>query len=394
MDRDLAINGGEKAVTLDQEEAMRWPVLTEEDEQAVLGVMRRNETSLSDEPAKLETEFAEYLGADYALAEVNGTAALYAALFVLGIGPGDEVICPSYTYWASAMPAATLGAKVIFCEVYPDSLDMDVEDFRNKITPRTKAVIPVHLWGIPCEMDEIITAAKKNNIAVVEDACHAHGAEYKGRKAGTLGDFGIFSFQASKNLPGGEGGMLVTSNKDYLHKAITLGHYRRAADLPVEYSKYQHTCFGFKHRMSPFHAAITRVQLRSLDEKNEIRRKNIEKLLKVLEEVPGFHVYRPPSYIKRVYYENDVVYREEETGVSIDRLIEVLTAEGAIVRRDRYPLLHQQPYFTERGSDPEDLPVTRDINDHVIALPTFPGDDGSLVDQYIKAFRKAAAILK
>ncbi|MCK5198627.1 MAG: aminotransferase class I/II-fold pyridoxal phosphate-dependent enzyme, partial [Spirochaetales bacterium] len=114
---------------------MRWPVLTEEDEQAVLGVMRRNETSLSDEPIKLEKEFSEYLGADYALAEVNGTAALYAALFALGVGPGDEVICPSYTYWASAMPAATLGAKVVFCEVCPDSLDLDVEDFNRKITP-------------------------------------------------------------------------------------------------------------------------------------------------------------------------------------------------------------------------------------------------------------------
>ena len=132
-------------------------------------------------------------------------------------------------------------------------------------------------------MDEIISIAKDNNIAVVEDACHAHGAEYKGKKTGTLGDFGIFSFQASKNLPGGEGGMLITNNRDYLHKATTLGHYRRAADLPEEYSKYQHTCLGFKHRMSPLHAAITRVQLKTLDEKNRIRKDNIEKLLKALE---------------------------------------------------------------------------------------------------------------
>ena len=390
MSNTLAINGGSKAINLDQKIALQWPVLTEEDEQAVLGVIRRNETSMSDEPLKLEKEFAEYLGAKYALAEINGTSALYAALFVLGIGPGDEVICPSYTYWASAMPAATLGAKVIFCEVYPDSLDLDVDDFKKKITSKTKAVIPVHLWGVPCEMDEIITIAKKNNIAVIEDACHAHGAEYKGKKAGTLGDFGIFSFQASKNLPGGEGGMLITNNIDYLYKATTLGHYRRAADLPEKYSKYQHTCLGFKHRMSPLHAAITRVQLKTLDEKNLKRKINIEKLLKVLEELPGFHIYWPPSYVKRVYYENDVVYREEETGVPIERLIKMLEAEGAIIRRDRYPLLHQQPYFVERGSNPEDLPITREINEHIIALPTFPGDDGRLVEQYIKAFIKVA----
>jgi len=388
MNENLAVNGGAKAITLDQEEALRWPRLTEEDEQAVLQLMRRNEISVSEEPMKLEKEFSQFLGAKYALAEVNGTAALHAALFVLGIRQGDEVICPSYTYWATAMPAVTLGAKVVFCEVDPKNLNMDPEDFRKKITPRTKAVIPVHLWGLPCEMDEIIAIAKENNIAVIEDACHAHGAEYKGRKMGTLGDIGIFSFQASKNLPGGEGGMLITENQEYYYKAVTLGHYRRAADLPEDYSKYQHTCFGFKHRMSPLHAAITRVQLQTLDKKNKIRNANIEKLLKALEGLPGFEIYWPPSYINRVYYENDIVYRGEETKVPIERLIEMLKAEGGVVRRDRYPLLHQQPYFVERGSNPEDLPVTREINEHVIALPTFPGDDGRLVEQYIEAFRK------
>jgi dTDP-4-amino-4,6-dideoxygalactose transaminase len=245
MYADLAVNGGAKAITLDQEEALRWPRLTEEDEQAVLELIRKNEISVSQEPIKLEKEFAQFLGAQYALSEVNGTAALYAALFVLGIKQGDEVICPSYTYWATAMPAVTLGAKVVFCEVDPKNLNMDPEDFRKKITSRTKAVIPVHLWGLPCEMDEIIAIARENKIAVIEDACHAHGAEYRGKKIGTLGDFGIFSFQASKNLPGGEGGMLITDNEEYYFQAVALGHYRRAADLPENYSKYQHTCLGF-----------------------------------------------------------------------------------------------------------------------------------------------------
>ncbi len=391
MSEILAVNGGPKAITLDQDEALRWPRLTEEDEQAVLDLMRKNEISVSEEPKKLEKEFAEFLGAKYALAEVNGTAAIYAALFILGIKEGDEVICPSYTYWATAMPASTLGAKVVFCEVDPHNLNMDTEDFKKRITPDTKAVIPVHLWGLPCEMDEIMDVAWEHGIAVIEDACHAHGAEYRGKKMGTLGDFGTFSFQASKNLPGGEGGMLITDNREYYFKAITLGHYRRAADLPERYSRYQHTCLGFKHRMSPLHAAITRVQLKTLNEKNLVRSVNIEKLLNALDELRGFHIYRPPSYIKRVYYENDIIYRGEETGVPIDRLIEMLNAEGAEVRRDRYPLLHQQPYYVERGSNPEDLPITREVNEQIMALPTFPGDDGSLVEQYIKAFRKVAA---
>jgi len=392
MGAKMAIDGGPKAITLEQEDALRWPRLTEDDEQAVLELIRRNDISVSDEPKKLEKEFAEYIGAKYVLAEVNGTAAIFSALFVLGIIEGDEVICPSYTYWATAMPAAVLKAKVIFCEVDPHTFNMDSKDFQRKISSRTKAVIPVHLWGLPCEMDEIMSIAKKHGIAVIEDASHAHGAEYKGEKIGTIGDFAAFSFQASKNLPGGEGGMLVTDNQEYYNKAITLGHYRRAAELPEPYSKYQHTSWGFKFRMSPLHAAITRVQLRNLDYKNHIRNANIEKLLKTLDELPGFHIYQTPGYMKRVYYENDVAYDEEETGVSLDRLIEMLRAEGAIVRRDRYHLLHQQPYFVERGSDPMDLPITRELNEKIIALPTFPGDDGNLVEQYIDAFRKVSSI--
>ncbi len=393
-DDRLAIEGGPKAITMDQEDALKWPVIGRQEEEALLELLRKNEISLSDEPKKLEAEFGTYLGAKFALAEVNGTAALYAAMFAIGIGEGDEVICPSYTYWATAMPATTLGARVVFCEVDPHSLNMDPQDFKRRITTKTKAVIPVHLWGLPCEMDEITEIAREHGIKVIEDACHAHGAEYRGKKTGTLGDIGVFSFQASKNLPGGEGGMLVTNNEEYYYRAVTLGHYRRAAELPERYSRYRHTSFGFKHRMSPLHAAITRVQLRHLDERNQRRNRNIGILLDFLDSLPGFDIYHTPEYMKRVYYENDIVYREEETGLPIERLIEMLKAEGARVRRDRYPLLHQQPFFTERGSDPEDLPVTREINNRIIALPTFPNDDGSLVEQYIEAFRKVSRAFK
>ncbi len=394
MGEKLAIDGGPKAITIDQEKALRWPVIGKEEEEAVIELLRRGDISVSEEPKKLEREFGRYLGVKYALAEVNGTAANYAALFAIGVGEGDEVICPSYTYWATAMPAAVLGARVVFCEINPETLNLDPDDFKRKITGKTKAVIPVHLWGLPAEMDEILAIAGEYGITVIEDACHAHGAEYRGEKAGTIGDIGFFSFQASKNLPGGEGGMLVTDNEEVYYRAVTLGHYRRTGELPEPYGKYRHTSFGFKHRMSPLHAAITRVQLRYLDKRNERRNRNVERLLDALSNIPGFHVYKTPAYMKRVYYENNVVYREEETGVSMGKLIDLLKAEGAIVRGDRYPLLHQQPYFVERGSDPDDLPLTVDINRRILALPTFPNDDGSLVDQYIYAFRKVAEIFK
>lgn len=394
MSEKLALWGGKQSITLDQEEALLWPRLTSEDEEAVLRLLRKGEISVSEEPRLLEKELgSRYLGARFALATGNGTAALQAALFAAGLKPGNEVIVPSYTYWASVMPAAAMGAGVVFCEIDPATLTLDPADFRRKITPRTRVVIPVHLWGLPCAMDEILRAAREHGIIVIEDACHAHGAEYRGRKAGTIGDIGFFSFQASKNLPGGEGGMMVTGNEAYYNRAVALGHYRRTAELPEPYCRYRHTSFGFKHRMSPLHAAIARTQLKSLDQNNARRNANIEKLRSALRTIPGFSIPETPGHIRRVYYENNVIYRSGETGVPKERVVEALIAEGARVRGERYPLLHMQPYFVERGSDPDALPITRGTVEEIVSFPTFPWDDGRLVDQYIDALRKVAGQL-
>ena len=388
--KKLAIDGGPKAITLDQEEALRWPQLTQEDEDAVVALVRAGDISVSDEPRKLEKDFGAYLDAPFALAQVNGTAALHSAFHALGVGPGDEVLCPSYTYWATVMPAATLGAKVVFCEIDPTTLNVDPVDLRQRITPATKAIVVVHLWGLPCDMNAINEIAAERGIPVVEDAAHAHGAEYFGRKTGTLASVATFSFQASKNMPAGEGGMLLTKDEEIYNKAVVLGHYRETATLPDPYNQYRHTCGGFKYRMSPLHAAIARVQLRHLDEKNAKRTANIEKLNAVVRDLPGFSIPRVPEGVSRVYYENKVLYDERATGVPMAELVAMLRAEGAIVAGDRYPLLHMQPYFVERGSDPQDLPVTRETVGRIVALPAFPGDDGTLVGQYGDAFLKVA----
>lgn len=387
---ELAIDGGPKAVTMDQQEAHRWPQLTREDEEAVMKLVRTGDISVSDEPRKLESEFASYIGVPHALAEVNGTAALHSAFHALGVGPGDEVLSASYTYWATVMPAAVLGARAVFCEIDPRTLNIDPEDLKKRITPKTKAIVIVHLWGLPCDMNAINAIAAEHDIPVVEDAAHAHGAVYLGRKAGALGMVSAFSFQASKNMPAGEGGMLLTANEEIYRSAVVLGHYRETAKLPEPYKQYQHTCGGFKYRMSPLHAAIARVQLRHLDRRNAQRNHNIEALNSVLRELPGFTVPHVPEGVSRVYYENNVVYDEAATGVPLHRLIDMLQAEGALVRGDRYPLLHMQPYFVERGSNPHDLPITRETVGKILALPTFPGDDGSLVQQYGEAFHKVA----
>lgn len=388
MSQKLAVDGGRKAITLDQTEANKWPPLGEEEFAAVKRVMQMPD--FYEEAYILEEEFKNYIGSKYALAHNNGTAAIHAALFAVGIGPGDEVITPSYTYWATCMPVLTWGGIPVFAEVNPETCNIDPEDIKRRITSKTKAIIVVHLWGLPCEMDEIMEVAKRYNIKVIEDAAHAHGAEYKGKKVGSIGDIGCFSFQASKLMVGIEGGMLVTNNQGYYERAMALGHYRRLKSLPPEsiYQKYHATCFGFKYRIHPLAAAIARVQLKHLDERNKKRNKNIEYLDAKLETLPGIRTFKTPSYMKRVYYQHEIILEEEKFKVSKEKFVEALRAEGADVSGERYPLQHQQPIYKEMNIPIEPLPITERIRDKILSLPTFPQANIDLLDQYAEAFKK------
>jgi len=388
LSQKLAVDGGRKAITLDQTEANKWPPLGEEEFAAVKRVMQMPD--FYEEAYILEEEFKNYIGSKYALAHNNGTAAIHAALFALGIGPGDEVITPSYTYWATCMPVLTWGGIPVFAEVNPETCNIDPEDIKRRITSKTKAIIVVHLWGLPCEMDEIMEVAKRYNIKVIEDAAHAHGAEYKGKKVGSIGDIGCFSFQASKLMVGIEGGMLVTNNQGYYERAMALGHYRRLKSLPPEsiYQKYHATCFGFKYRIHPLAAAIARVQLKHLDERNKKRNKNIEYLDAKLETLPGIRTFKTPSYMKRVYYQHEIILEEEKFKVSKEKFVEALRAEGADVSGERYPLQHQQPIYKEMNIPIEPLPITERIRDKILSLPTFPQANIDLLDQYAEAFKK------
>ena len=390
MSQKLAVDGGRKAITLDQTEANKWPPLGEEEFAAVKRVMQMPD--FYEEAYILEEEFKNYIGSKYALAHNNGTAAIHAALFAVGIGPGDEVITPSYTYWATCMPVLTWGGIPVFAEVNPETCNIDPEDIKRRITSKTKAIIVVHLWGLPCEMDEIMEVAKRYNIKVIEDAAHAHGAEYKGKKVGSIGDIGCFSFQASKLMVGIEGGMLVTNNQGYYERAMALGHYRRLKSLPPKsiYQKYHATCFGFKYRIHPLAAAIARVQLKHLDERNKKRNKNIEYLDAKLETLPGIRTFKTPSYMnmKRVYYQHEIILEEEKFKVSKEKFVEALRAEGADVSGERYPLQHQQPIYKEMNIPIEPLPITERIRDKILSLPTFPQANIDLLDQYAEAFKK------
>ena len=275
MGEALAILGGPKAVVLDSPETFRWPIITEEDEAAVLEVLRAGNMSDLDVTKVFEREFGEFFGMPHCLAHCNGTAALLSAMYACGVGVGDEIICPSITYWASALPCYSLGASVVFTDVDPDSLCIDPNDIEHRITPRTKAIVVVDYCGYPCDMDPIMAMARKHNVKVIEDVSHAQGSLYKGVWAGTIGDVAAMSLMSAKSLVVGEGGMLMTRDRPIWERAVAFGHYERHGDLTdPSLTPYKGYPFGgVKHRINQLASALGRVQLRHYQERiDEIQR--------------------------------------------------------------------------------------------------------------------------
>lgn len=403
-----AILGGTPAVTLDQTEALRWPIISQDDEQAVLRVLRSGQISISDETAALEDDYKAWLGVKHAVAHCNGTSAIHAALHAFDIGPGDEVIVPSATWWASVMPILHCGGLPVFAETESQCIGLDPDDIRKKITPRTKAIVVVHLFGMPSKMDEIMAIARERGIKVLEDASHAHGATYHGKHVGTLADAAVFSMQANKLVPSAEGGVFLTQDDQLWEKVIRFGHYERLLSLNSPNKRFAATGFGFKFRMSPLSAAVARSQMKKLEERNLRRNENCIYISRKLEAL-GFETFLAPEGVQRVYFEFLIRADEARLGAPLKDFAKALQAEGAQVGAPRYPLLHQQPMFTEgtwakvaRWSDsgasrplpvfdPMALPRTAAGNAALLKLPAFPRAERRLLDQYVAAFEKVMA---
>ncbi len=402
-----AILGGEQAVTLEQQEANRWPIISERDEQAVLDVLRSGNLSLHPIVDVLEEEYKKRTGRKFALTHNNGTSAILAGVHAIGIQPFDEVIVPSATWWSSVMPVLHCGGVPVFAELEVDCLGLDPDDVERKITEKTKAIVIVHLFGIPSKMDELIALAKKHDLKILEDASHAHGATYKGKPIGSFGDVSIFSMQGNKLCPSGEGGILLCDDQEVFESATRLGHYERLLNLESKNKYFAATGFGFKFRMAPMAAALAVSQLQKMDERNERRNKNCEYLSRKLESL-GIETFLSTDDAKRVYFEFLVRYDESKTGLPINDLTNALQAEGALVSAPRYPLLHQQPVFTNNvwskiarlpatEENPihvystTDLPNTTLGNGSLLKLPSFPSANKDLLDQYSNAFEKVFA---
>jgi perosamine synthetase len=380
--------------TVAHKSATDWPAFDQEAEEAVLRILHDGNVSTHGVIRELERSFAEFAGRRHALAHNNGTAALLAAFHSLDLQPGDEVLVPSATFWASVLPMVWCGLVPIFCESELDTLGIDPNDMRHRITPRTRAAVIVHLFGLPCKVREIQQVCDEFGLKIIEDASHAHGASVNGKPCGSFGDISVFSLQGDKLVPAGEGGVLLTDSDEYHERALCLGDITRIIELETPARRFAATSMGIKTRMAPMSAALGCVMLRRLPQTNAVRNHNHLELSDTLEKL-GFDCFLPPNGVERVYFEFLIRHRNPEFDTV--RLLQQLQDKGLKITSPRYPLLHQQPFFTEGkiakiGRYPSsirlpeyakiELPRTQHENARLIKLPNFCWEDTELIDHY------------
>jgi dTDP-4-amino-4,6-dideoxygalactose transaminase len=337
----------------------QYASLKPEIDAAIQGVLNTCQFTLGSEAAAFEKEFAAYCGTTHGIGVNNGTSALHLALLAAGIGPGDEVISVAFTFVASVAAIHYTGAKPVLIDIDADTYTIDVKAIEAAITPRTKAILPVHLYGQPADMDPILRIAKKHGLVVIEDAAQAHGAEYKGRRAGSLGDLGCFSFYPGKNLGAyGEGGMVVTANPEFARKV------RMLRDWGGE-KKYEHVLKGYNMRLEGLQAAVLRVKLRHLEAWTEARRAAATRYETML---AGTGVPTPAvmPHVRHVYhiYATRTANREKWQSTLQQRGI----ATGI-----HYPTpVHLLPAYADLGYKKGTFPNSERAANEVLSLPMYP----------------------
>ena len=397
----LALSGGSKAVNFPDDavnELTRWPRYGDAEKQALHNLIDNNK--FYEELPAFEKEWKEYTQSPFVKAHMNGTSSITSMFFALDLPPGTEIMTPSYDFFSDCLAQRFFGYVPNFIDIDPHTACFDLEDAKRKLTKNTRVMFPMHSWGLPCEMDHILDFAKEKGLIVIEDAAHAHGATMQGKKMGTFGVMGIYSFQATKVLPGVEGGMGMYQTREYYERAAAFGHYedpvKFAADSPVR--SYEGTGFGQKYRMHPFAAAVLRQQLHGLDALNALVETNVRRLNDQLVQLPGLSEPRIRPDQKRAYYNaNMLLLDPAKAGFSRDALVKALTAEGVRVSTWVYPEQHKLKIYSEAKwwHHPPTIPASMPGNDYVnnnhIRLPLMYGEAGELIDQYVKAFQKVWA---
>jgi dTDP-4-amino-4,6-dideoxygalactose transaminase len=339
---------------------------------AIAGVLDGGQFVLGSEVTAFEQEFAGYCGAGECVALNSGTSALHLALLVADIGPGDEVITVPFTFVASVAAVVYAGARPVLVDIDPRSFTLDPAAIEAAITPRTKAILPVHLYGQPADMDPIIDVARRHGLIVIEDAAQAHGAQYKGRPVGSLADIACFSFYPAKNLGAyGEAGAVTTSNTEYAHTIRMLRDWGQDR-------KYHHVLRGFNYRMEAFQGAILRVKLRHLERWNEARRTIVGKYNQLLADSG---VQRPPEmpWARHVYHLYTL--RTENRNALQKALL-----DNGIQTGIHYALpVHLQPAYANLGYGPGALPQSEKAAEEVLSLPLYP----EMTDDQIESVSQA-----
>jgi len=311
-------------------------------------------SSLGKYNTEFERKFSEYNHVKRSVAVFNGTVALHLALITLGIGHGDEVIVPDLTFVATANVVSHTTAKAVLVDVDKKSWNIDINKIEKNITNKTKAIMPVHLYGNPCDMDPIMDIAKKHNLYVIEDVAQATGAEYKGKKLGSIGDIGCFSFYGNKIITTGEGGMCITNNEKYADKMAFLANHAMSNE-----KKYWHTEIGYNYRMTNIQAAIGLAQLERIDEFIDIKRKNSELYNKLLCDVKGIQLPSEEKWAKNVYWMYSIISNNRE------KIAANLKKENIDTRPFFHSLHTMSPYKREG-----DYAISEELSMKGLSLPS------------------------
>lgn len=316
---------------------------------------------------EFEKSFARYCGVKHAVGVCNGTVALHLALVALGIGPGDEVIIPDFTMIATAFAVCYTGAKPVFVDADPETWNINPHLIESKITSKTRAILPVHIMGLLCDMETILSISKKYNLKVLEDAAEAHGAEWNGKRAGALGDISAFSFFANKNLTTGEGGMVVT-NDDALGELL---RYHKNLCFPLTGGReYIHENIGYNYRLSNLHAAIGLAQVEKADEYRDMRRLNHSRYVEMLSDIPGITFQKQPQGYLHVHWMNAICVDSHIYGRTRDELMQDLRKNN-IDSRKLFIGMHKQKSLAKYGCDMSDsYPISTKLGESGLYLPS------------------------
>lgn len=428
MNNKLAILGGKPVVTIRDPEQWKRPI--EKELELIRKLLEKGELSGAGTglPKEFEDQFRSFVGAKYCLTTCNGTLALMSAFYAVGVGPGDEVIAPVWAYDCSFAGALHLGARPVFCDIDPRNMLIDPNDAERRITKRTRAIVAIHFGGNVCDMDRLLEIGQRYGVAIVSDAAHAHGAEWDGKKIGSVGDITCFSLQgitttpqSGKPVAGGEGGIVTTDNREFYERMLVYCHLHRPElprdlTLPEYKTIFDEEGLGLKFRAHPLALAVAKVSLDNLEYRIKKSDEYREIMVNAIEKLPGLHPEYTYPKAKRIslYGGIKIMYHPEELdGLPCDIFVEALKAEGVPVIKgpgSTQKLQHLKPLFKQgfdlwgrnrspikgeffglpeyKGYKEGDFPAAEWASKNFFTLPVYIEPKEGFVDQVINAFQK------